>query len=104
MEIVIDESLDSNAFMKDINRRVKEMIKQGELCSHCEENKAKGVSIIMERRYRQDNLSQIFIHTIPVCRSCSKRSDLDELNAKKIAEDFETLRSLMNINPNTDSF
>jgi len=104
MEIVIDENFESSTLRKELNRRVKEMIKQGELCSHCEENKAKGVSIIMERRYHQGNLSQIFIHTIPVCKCCSKRSDLDELNAKKIAEDFETLRSLMNINPNTDSF
>ena len=99
MEIVINENFESSALMKEINIRVKEILKQGELCSHCEENEAKGVSIIRERRYHRGNLSQIFIHTIPVCKSCSKRSDLKELNAKKIAEEYEEIKLLMKINP-----
>ena len=99
MEIVISENLDSSVLMKEINRKVKEMKKQGELCSHCRKNKAKGVSIIMGRRYHEGDLEQIQLHTIPVCKSCSKRKELDELNVKKITEDLGEMESLMNIHP-----
>jgi hypothetical protein len=97
MDIVVDGNFEPNTLVENINRRVREMIKQGELCSHCKENKAKGVSILMERRYDQGDLIQIFIHTIPVCKCCSQKGDLDELNAKKISEDYEAMKSSMKI-------
>ena len=99
MEIVNAENLDSTLIEKEIKRRVKKMRKRGELCSHCEKNKAKGVSIIMGRQYHGGDLDQIQLHTIPVCKRCSRRKDIDELNIKKITEDLEEVESLMNINP-----